>query len=182
MFFASLAVSAVTGIVSYVGQQQYADAQLEAQEANNENLRRAAISDMVQSANDLNQREKEETAATALRIQEQKQNAQAAAATARASSEASGLSVDQLFDDYDRQYLSYATSQMTQLGFTLDQIERNRESIEATMESRISSGWDSTPIQQPSALGTVAGIAASGLNAYNTYSYRDPVTGSRTLY
>lgn len=83
MFFASLAVSAVTGIVSYVGQQQYADAQLEAQEANNENLRRAAISDMVQSANDLNQREKEETAATALRIQEQKQNAQAAAATAR---------------------------------------------------------------------------------------------------
>lgn len=181
LFAASLAVSAVTGIVSYVGQQNMAEAQMEAQEANNTALRNAAISDMVQQGNDLNQRQKEETAATALRIQEQKQKAQAAASTARATSEASGLSVDQLFADFDRQYLSYADSQMQQLGFTLDQIQRNRESIEAQAESRINSGWDNTPIQTPSLLGTVAGIAADGLNAYNKYSYRDPYTGNRTL-
>lgn len=181
LFAASLAVTAVTGIVSYIGQQDMAEAQMEAQAANNTALRNAAISDMVQRGNDLNARQQEETAATALRIQNQKQAAERAAATARATSEASGLSVEQLFADYDRQYLSFADSQMQQLGFNIDQIQRTREQITAQTKSRINTGWDNRPIQGPSLGATLAGIAGEGLNAYNTFSYRDPFTGQRRL-
>ena len=180
-FAASLAVTAVTEVVSYAGQMQQAEAMEQVQTANNTALRQSAISDMVQKGNDLNARQREETAATALNLQQQKMNAQAAAATARATSETAGLSVEQLFADYDRQYLSFADSQMQQLGFNIDQINRTRESISAQTQSRINSGWDRTPIARPSILGSFANVAAGGLNAYNQFSYRDPYTGDRTL-
>lgn len=182
LFAASLAVTAVTGVISYIGQQQQAEAMAEAQAANNENLRRAAIGDMVQKTNDLNARQQQETASTALRIQNQKTAAREAQATAMASSEAAGLSVEQLFADYDRQYLSYADSQMQQLGFTEEQIARQRQSIEAQTKSRINSGWDNSPIQQPSLGAALMGIAAGGLQSYQTFSTIDPDTGKRTLY
>lgn len=182
LFAASLAVTAVTGVISYIGQQQQAEAMAEAQAANNENLRRAAIGDMVQKTNDLNARQQQETASTALRIQNQKTAAREAQATAMASSEAAGLSVEQLFADYDRQYLSYADSQMQQLGFTEEQIARQRQSIEAQTKSRINSGWDNSPIQQPSLGAALIGIAAGGLQSYQTFSTIDPDTGKRTLY
>lgn len=181
LFYASLAVSAVTTAVTYMGQQAQAEAQYEAQAANNEALRKASISDMVQKSGDLNARELEERASTALNIQNQKIAAQRAAGTARATSESAGLSMDMLFEDYDRQYLSYANSQMQQLGFSLDQIERTRESITAQTQSRINTGWDNRPISTPSAVEAVAGVAADGLKAYDKFSTRDPITGKRIL-
>ncbi len=181
MYAASLAVTAVTGIVGYIGQQNMAEAQYEAQVANNEALRNASISDMVQKGNDLNSREQQENASTALNIQNQKQQAQRAAATAGATSESAGLSFEALMADYDQQYLNYADSQMQQLGFNTDQIARNRESIEAQAESRINGGWDNTPIAQPSLGLTLLGIGAQGLNSYQNYAVRDPATGTYTL-
>lgn len=181
MYAASLAVTAVTGIVGYIGQQNMAEAQYEAQVANNEALRNASISDMVQKGNDLNSREQQENASTALNIQNQKQQAQRAAATAGATSESAGLSFEALMADYDQQYLNYADSQMQQLGFNTDQIARNRESIEAQAESRINGGWDNTPIAQPSLGLTLLGIGSSALGSYQDYAVRDPATGTYTL-
>ncbi|MGH0000108.1 virion core protein, T7 gp14 family [Pseudovibrio ascidiaceicola] len=169
MLLASLAVSTVTGVVGYIGQQNMAQAQVEAQEANNTALRQASISDMVQKGNDVNARQIEETAATGLRIQNEKIKAQQAKATANATSETAGISVDTLLADYDRQYLSYADSQMQQLGFNLDQIQRTREQISAQAQGRINTGWDNRPIEMPSFGMTLAGIAGSGLNSYNKY-------------
>lgn len=180
-FMTSLAVSAATGLVTYMGQKQAADAQYETAVANNEALRNAAISDMVQKGNDLNARQQQETASTALNVQNQRMASDRAAATARANSESAGLSVDQLFADYDRQYLSYADSQMQQLGFNTEQINRSREQITAQTQNRINTGWDNKPIQGPSLGGTLLGIAGDGLNAYSKFSVRDPMTGKRTL-
>lgn len=182
MFAASLAVSAVTGIVSYMGAQAQADAQYEAAVANNEALRNASISNMVQQSSDLAAREKEERAATGVRVQNQKLRAMRAKGTARATSESAGLSMEMLYRDFDRQYLNFADSQLQQLGFNLDQIQRQREGVEAQAEGRINTGWDNRPINQPSLGETLLGIAAEGLNAYATYSVRDPITGDRTMF
>lgn len=182
LFAASLAVSAVTGIVSYVGQKNQAEAQYQAQVANNEALRQAAISDMVQKTSDTNAREREERTATAVRVQNKKLQAERAKSTAQATSESAGLSMDMLYRDFDRQYLNFADSQMQQLGFNVDQIRRTRESIEAQAESRINSGWDNRPVSQPSLGGTLLGIAADGLSAYDTFSTRDPISGDRVLF
>lgn len=181
LFFASLAVSAVTGLVAYQGQKNTAEAQAEAQEANNENLRNASIQNMLQQTSDTNAREREERAATGVRIQNSKLRADRAASTARATSESAGISLEMLYADFDRQHLNFADSQLQQLGFNLDQIQRTREGIEAGAESRINSGWDNRPIEQPNLGGTLLGIAADGLSAYDAYSTRDPITGSRTL-
>lgn len=181
MFAASLAVSAVTGVVSYVGQKRTAEARVEAQEANNEALRTAAISDMVQSSGDLNVRQQQETAATALNISNQKLNTRRAASTAAASSESAGLSYENLLADYDQQFLNYSDSQMQQLGFNVEQIQRNRESIQARTEGRINTGWDNTPITMPSFGGTMLGIAGDAMSAYGDYGTKDPLTGEFSL-
>lgn len=181
MMYASLAVSAATTAVTYVGQQAMADAQYEAAEQNNAALRTAAITDMVQKGNDLNSREQQERASTALNINNQKLSAQRAAATAEATSEGAGLSFENLMADYDRQYLSYSDSQMQQLGFNVEQIQRNRESIHAQTQSRINSGWNSRPISQPS-LGLAAlEIGGSALGSYGKLATKDPISGSYSL-
>lgn len=182
MFAASLAVSAVTTAVSYIGQQNQAEATIAAQNANNQALRNAAISDMVQQGNDLNTRQQQEMASTALNINNQKQAARRAASTAAATSESAGLSVDALLADYDRQYLNYADSQMQQLGFNVEQIQRTRESITAGAQNRINTGWDNRPVSMPSLGGALLEVGASGLAAYDKYSVADPLTGKRTLY
>lgn len=181
MFAASLAVSAVTTGLAYIGQQRTAEAAMQAQAINNQNLRNAAISDMVQKSNDLNARQQQETAATALNINNQKQAARRAASTALATSESAGLSVDALLADYDRQYLNFADSQMQQLGFNVEQIARTREAISAEAQNRINTGWDNRPIQMPSLGGALLEIGAAGIGAYDKYSVVDPLTGKRTL-
>lgn len=181
MFMASLAVTGITQAVNYVGQKNMAEAQYEAQVANNEALRNAAISDMVQKSGDLNVRQQQETASAALNINNQKQAARRAAATAQATSESAGLSFDALMADYDQQYLNYADAQMQQLGFNVEQIQRTRESITAQTESRINGGWSRKPVTQPSLGLTLMEVGAQGLNSYGNYAVRDPLSGSYTL-
>jgi hypothetical protein len=181
MFWTSLAMTAATTAFQYIGQKNTADAQYQAQLNNNKALRDASISDMVQKGNDLNSRQQQETASTALNINNQKLNAKRAAATAEASSESAGTSFDMLMADYDQQYLNYADSQMQQLGFNTEQIQRSRQSIEAQAEGRINGGWDRRPINQPSLGLAVLDAGAGAFGAYDTYATRDPITGNYTL-
>lgn len=180
MFYTSLAISAVTGVVQYVGQQQQADAQYDAQVQNQQATRDAAISDMLRQSDDLAARQQQETSATALNVNNSRLAAMRAASTANASSEAAGVSVDMLMSDFDRQYLNYADSQFQQLGFTEDQIQRSREGIEAQALSRINS-VPMTPVVYPGLGGTLLGIGAQGLQSYQTFSTRDPISGNYTL-
>lgn len=180
MFAASLAVSAVSGVVQYAGQQQAAQAQYTAQQTNATNARNSAVADMIQQSADLNAREEQERAATGLRIMNQSTASRQAAATAAATSESSGLALDQLLGDYDRQYVSYADTQLQQLGFNVEQLQRTREGVEAQAEGRI----NSIPIQPVSFPGlgtTLLGIGGSALSAFDTFSVRDPLTSRRTL-
>jgi hypothetical protein len=181
MLAASLAVTAVTTAVNYMGQKAQADAMYEAQVANNTALRNAAIGDMIQKGGDINARQQQEAAATALNINNQKQAARQAVSTAAATSESAGLSVEALMADYDRQYLNYADSQMQQLGFNIEQIQRTRESITAEAKNRINTGWDNRPITMPSLGGALLEIGAGAIGAYDKFSVRDPLTGKRTL-
>jgi hypothetical protein len=163
-----------------MGEKATADAQYEAQVANGENMRNSAISDMVQQSADLNSREEQERAATGVRNMNQSTAARQASATAAATSESAGLSLDGLLNDYDRQYFSYADSQMQQLGFNVEQIGRQREGLKAQAQSRINS-VPMRPVSYPSLAGSLIEFGGSALSAYDNFSVRDPITGNRTL-
>lgn len=180
MMAVQLGVAAVSTGVNYMAQQQMADAQVEAQEQNALNQRNASAKAMAQSNDDLQDREMQEQSATALKVHNAKMKARQAKATANASSTSAGLSMDALMADYDRQYASYADSQMQQLGFNTSQIQRQREGIQSQAEGRINT-MPLNPVQGPSAIGAAAEFGASALNTYDQYSVVDPQTGKRTI-
>lgn len=180
MMAASLAVSTISAVAGFAAESQNAKLQYEQKVAHAERTRTEAVRNLNEQSIDLHQRELEERAATAYRVNEQRQNAEQAAATARASSESSGLSIEALLADFEGQYGSYADAQMMQLGFTTDQLQRNRESLHAQATSRINN-VDLNPVVGPSPLGLVADIGGSYLGAYDKYSVVDPITGTRTV-
>jgi uncharacterized protein YqgV (UPF0045/DUF77 family) len=180
MMMVSLGVSAATAGMSYMAQQANMKAQVEAQETNLQAQRDAATTAMVQSTEDLQQRELQERASTALKLDNARRKADEAQATANATSESAGLSMEALMNDYDRQYGSYADAQMQQLGFNTDQIGRQREQIEAQAKGRINS-MPRSPVQGGSLGGAILGFAADAAGAYQKFSVRDPLTGEYTL-
>lgn len=180
MFAVSLGVSAVTAGVSYISQQQNAEAQIEAQEQNLQAQRDAATKSMIQSSEDLQQRELQERASTALKIDNAKTRTMEAKATANATSQSAGLSMDSLMADYDREYAGYENAQLKQLGFNTDQISRQREGLEAQAEGRINS-IPRQPVQQPSLGGTLLNFGSDALGSYQNFAARDPQTGNYTL-
>lgn len=180
MFAVSLGLSAVQGVVGYMGQKQAAEAQAEAQVANIRATRNAAATDMVHQTADLHVREGQERAATALRIQDARKQSAQAASTARATSESAGLSFDMLTADYERQYASFADSQLSQLGWNLDQFERQKEGMQASAQGKVNS-VPRSPITQPNMFGAIAGVASAGFDAYDRFTIRDPITGVRSF-
>lgn len=180
MFMASLGISAVTAGAGFIAKSQQANAQAEAQQQNLNMTADAANLSLVEQSADLHAREKQERAATALRLNNARVNADNAKAEASVNSGADGISFSSLMADYESQYTSYADSEMQQLGFTTDQIQRTREGIASTAQSRINT-VPRTPIQGPSLLTAAASIGSAGLGAYGDFSVRDPITGVRTL-
>jgi hypothetical protein len=180
MFAVSLGVSAVTTGIQYMAQKAQAEAQVEAQETNLKNTADAANAAMVQSVEDLQQRTLQTRAATALRVSNAETRTLQAKGTFNAANEASGLSVAALMDDYDRQFEDYADAQYRQLGFDIDQIDRQVEGVQAQAKSRVNS-VPIAPVSGPSLGGALADFGATAVGAFNQYSVRDPLTGNRTL-
>lgn len=180
MFIASLGVSAVTAGASYMAQAQSANAQAEAQQQNLNAVTDAANLSLVEQNADLHARELQERAATAMRLNNARIDADSARGEASVNSGADGLSFASLMQDYESQYANYADAEMQQLGFTTDQIQRTREGIASTAQSRINS-VQRTPIQGPSILSAAASVGSAALGAYGDFSVRDPITGVRTL-
>ena len=180
MFAVSLGLSAVTAGVGYVSQQQTAAAQLDAQQKNINNNAKAANTAMIQSVEDLQARELQERAATALRVDNAKTRTMQAKGTALASSDSAGLSLNALMSDYDRQYQTYADAQYTQLGYTTEQLGRQREGFYSQAESRINS-VPLTPVTGGSIGGSLLSVGSSALSSYRDFAVRDPLSGSLTL-
>lgn len=180
MFAVSLGVSAVTAGMQYIAGVQNANAQAEAQRENIKNTTEAAATNFTQQQGDLHNRESQLKASMALRLNNQRRAADRAKATAKASSESAGLSFDALTADFDRQYSEYASSELTQLGFDMEQMEATRQGLQSQAQSRINT-IPRTPINRPSFLTAAASVAGSALDAYDNFSTRDPDTGLRTL-
>lgn len=176
MMMVSLGLSAATTGANFIAQSQ----QAAAAEAQAEAQQNAAITSMNQQARDLNERELQEREATFYRVSQAQMQSQQAQATASATSESAGLSVDALLADYDRQYESYADSQMSQLGYTTEQLGRQREGVAAQANSRINQAA-SRPIQQPSLVGSLASFGSAALGTYTDFAVRDPLTGDYTI-
>lgn len=180
MMMASLAVSAVSTGVNYMAQQQNAAAQVEAQEKNLEAQRDASVKSMIQQGTDLQQRELQERAATGLRTQAAREKIDRAKATANATSQSAGLSFDALMSDFDTQFADFESSQLQQLGFNTDQLQRTREGIEATAQGRVNT-LPRTPVARPSIFGAAASFGADALGTLNRFSVVDPLTGDPTF-
>lgn len=176
MMAASLAVSAVSAGANYYAQYQSAQQQAEYQS----DAAEAAADNAVRQQQDLNARQKQEEAATALDVQQAKLKARRAQSTAKATSESAGTSFDTLMADYDRQFASYRDAQLTQLGWTKEQIERQNEAAIAGGQSRANS-IANKPINAPSLTGTMLGFGADALNTVQSFQVRDPLTGKYTI-
>lgn len=176
MMMASLAVSAASAGLNYVSGVQNANAQVEAQNRNIDNQRQAALEAQSLSNNDINQRIFQERAASALKIKEGREKIDRAQATAAATSQSAGLSFDSLMQDYENQYSGFRSSQLQQLGFNVDQMERTREGMAATNRSRVNS-ITRTPVATPSLIGSALEFGGDALNTVNAYKVKDPFDG-----
>lgn len=179
LFYTSLAVSAAQGVMQYVGQQNVAEAQQQVAAINQQQREEAAARDLALKSADLNTREAQETEASSLRTFNQNLQARRAASTAIASSDSAGASFDALLADYDRQAVNLEQAELTQLGFTKEQIERSRQGLQYEYASR--AAGQAVSVSQPSIVGTAAGVIGDGFKAYNTFSTIDPDTGNRTF-
>lgn len=177
--YASLAVTAATTITDYMGQSAQADAQRQVAEITQQQNAEAAAHDLARKSADLSVRQSQEEQATALRIFNRQLDQRAAASEAIASSESAGLSFDALLQDFDRQFHNFETAELTQLGWTVDQIDRSRDGLRYEYASR--AAGQPYAVSEPSVIGSGLSAIASGIDTYNTFSTVDPDTGKRTI-
>jgi hypothetical protein len=162
---ASLAIGAASSAMSFVGQQQQANAQ---NDYANENAH-AAVEATLQQYSDTQARIAQEQAAAGQQTEQVNREAQARAATARvAVGEAgvSGLSVDALLGDAYGSAARRRDVIGTNLDYTVDQLQRSQLGIQAQGQNRISSVRTVAP---PSGLQLGLGIAQAATSAGAAY-------------
>ena len=169
---ASFATSAASSGLGFVAQQQAASAQADYQNqmavATNQAANAAYQNQIAQEQ----ARMQQEKAAASQQVDQANRDARKAAATARvASAEAgvSGLSVDSLLADFDRQRASNVQTTQTNYLWSLIQSQENMAAYRANAQSRIASSRPS-PVAGPSLLATGLDIAGAGLNAAAYYN------------
>ena len=159
---ASLAIT-TTGSVAGIGSQMaQASAQSKANERQAENIQESAIANYDLLAS---RREQEEGAASQ-QIMASKIDAAKARATATvAAGEAgvTGLSVDSLLADLNRQEANYADGVNQNLGNTRDQLDVEAGNIQRGATSRINS---LPTVQAPNYAGALENIATAGVKYY----------------
>lgn len=149
---ASLGMSAATGAVSYVGQQQQAS-------ANRDNAMQSLRLENQQTNLGVQQSE----ASDSLKAQQSQIDMLKAAATAKATageSGTSGNSVDELLGDYHASEGRYLTSLATQDTYNRQQAQMQAQGEAATTQRQINS------VPAPNFLGAALRIGAESLNSY----------------
>jgi hypothetical protein len=164
---ASVAAAVAAPIVSYVGAQQQANAQAKYQNQMYDLNKEIADAALASQYEDISRRQQEEQKKAAQEMQTISQQARAARATASVSaleSGVSGLSVDNLMNDYYQKEFSFLTQTQDQLRSGLFQMEQAKEGVRSEYQSRVMS-MTPQPVNQPSALamgiGVVGGLSSS---------------------
>lgn len=160
---ALVALTVGSGVMDYVGGIQQANAQ---ESANNQS-RELIMRNQNLQIQALNNQAEEDAKVTASKIFESNRAAREQQATARVSSGesgVSGLSVDALLGDFDRQAGENSATFMQSLSFADRQRQIDRESIAITSQSQV----NQLPfVQRPSLIGAAI---KTGANAFQTYS------------
>ena len=164
MTIAAITLGAAQAGMSYMGQQQQAEAQEKAQ-------RNATIAEQQRHLSEMSAsrlRERQEKVAAAQRIQQSTTKAREARATARVSageSGVAGLSVDALINDMTRKEAEFSFSVQQQMQFA--NMNRQLGFEEGANRSRMNLLSINKPINQPNLLGSVIEGASTGLSAYS---------------
>ena len=160
----ALALGTAQAGMSYVGQQQQAEAQEKAQ-------RKATIAEQQRHLSEMSAsrlRERQEKIAAAQRIQQSTTKAREARATARVSageSGVAGLSVDALINDMTRKEAEFSFSVQQQMQFA--NMNRQLGFEDGANRSRMNLLSINKPIAQPNYLGAALSGASTGLSAYS---------------
>lgn len=163
LFGASLAISAATTGLNYLGQRQAADASNEYADAAID----AANDAFAADANAINRRTLEERDSDSRELTQARIETIHGQSRARASAAeggVSGLSVDALLADYGRSYGFFRDGILTRQSNRELQSQRNIRSADARRRSRINSA-NSSRQAAPSILGTALRIGGVGLDA-----------------
>ena len=186
----AIITSAATGIASYVGQSQQANAQASyqaqlAQARNQEILQNAQLAQdsYLRQAQQVNLRQQQEDEKSSQDIQQTRLDAAQARATTRvATGEAgvSGLSVDNLLRDFYRQEDVFNESVRRNRQFSSQQSQEDMKGLQAEAQSRIASvrPYLPEPVVRPNLLGSalqiVSDVAARGSDLSDKYKrYKD---------
>jgi hypothetical protein len=171
----AIVTSTVSGIVGYAGQQQQANQQAAYQAAlvqqRNQQIsenQRLAQQSYLQQANQVNLKQQQEGEAASQAIQSTQIDALQAKARARVAageSGLSGLSVENLLADFDRQDAVYRDSVRHNLQYSRLQSQEDIKGLRAQAEGRYQEiqPYLPEPITRPSFLGTALSI---GTNAF----------------
>ena len=171
----AIVTSTVTGIVGYAGQQQQANQQAAYQatlvQQRNQQIaenQRLAQQSYLQQANQFNFKQQQEAEKASQAIQTTQVDALQAKARARVAageSGVSGLSVENLLADFDRQDAVYRDSVRHNLQYSRLQYQEDIKGLRAQAEGRYQEmqPYLPEPITRPSFLGTALSI---GTNAF----------------
>lgn len=181
----AIATSAATGIVSYIGQSQQAEAQMEYQtqlmQARNQEIfenAQLAQESYLQQAHQLNLRQQHEDERTSQDIQQTRlEAAQARAMTRVAAGESgvAGLSVDNLLRDFYRQEDVFNESVRRNREFSRLQTQEDMKGLRAQAQGRIAAirPYLPEPVIRPNLLGSalqiVTDVGARGSNLADQY-------------
>lgn len=171
---ASLAVTSASAVASHVSQNSEADrVEKDSHEAYEEN-KRSAITAATLNERELSLRESEELLASGTAKQDitrQELSVLSTSRVAAADAGVSGHSVDAVQNDIQRQASDQRSRIDTNTDLTVDQLEREKESVLVQAQSQINSVRPVTA-RRPSILTPALQIAGAGLDAYDYVSSR----------
>lgn len=184
----SVVLSIASAAVSYMQQQQAAEAnarnqkaQMDAQDAAIKENAALANRAYMEKSKALQDRQSEMDAAAVAEEQDvslQAAQARSTAVTAAGEAGVSGLSVNALLDDYTGQEARFRFQSRTNLEGQRSQTERELEGAQMEGQGRVQSmkPYQLQPVQYPSLLGAGLRIGAAAAQGYRSYSKDRPQT------
>lgn len=178
MFYASLALSALSTGVGFASQMAQSSAQNSYQQQMAENANKAAQYNAEQAFESMNAQETQEhvgmmqdaenATEESARIQRERKSAMG---TALASSEGAGQSLQFLLNDYKRQEGNYRSNLQAQLKRNTGQrsvaIQGYRRNAEA--RANATQGYVASPVSSPNPLSALIGFGGQAFNTYGQY-------------
>ena len=161
----SFMLNAATNVLSFQAQEQQAEQQEAYRQQNAKNANKAYL----EKASNTNRRTREELeTATQKKFELNKETAEARG-QAVASSENSGMTLNSLLADYERQKGGFFNSIDRN---TLFQNEQARSEIRGFNAEAIDRANSVQPMSSPSPAAAMLGVAGAGMDAYSTYHIR----------